>query len=116
MSIRLTSGGDLKSVLDGRAMAGQALLGCLLMSSFQVCHHYWVPWATWCYGSHPLFCHSLDQLSSEARGATWRPIGSFFALVLHKVLSAIDADDECLDLLSKHGSWMMWYWLVRRHQ
>ena len=36
MSIRLTSGGDLKSVLDGRAMAGQALLGCLLMSSFQV--------------------------------------------------------------------------------
>ena len=36
MSIRLTSGGDLKSVLDGRARAGQALLGCLLMSSFQV--------------------------------------------------------------------------------
>ena len=36
MSIKLTSGGDLKSVLDGRAMAGQALLGCLLMSSFQV--------------------------------------------------------------------------------
>ena len=36
MSIRLTSGGELKSVLDGRAMAGQALLGCLLMSSFQV--------------------------------------------------------------------------------
>ena len=36
MSIRLTSDGDLKSVLDGRAMAGQALLGCLLMSSFQV--------------------------------------------------------------------------------
>ena len=36
MSIRLISGGDLKSVLDGRAMVGQALLGCLLMSSFQV--------------------------------------------------------------------------------
>ena len=38
MSIRLTSGGNVKSVLhvDGRGMAGQALLGCLLMSSFQV--------------------------------------------------------------------------------
>ena len=33
MSIRLTSGGDLESVLDGRAMAGQALLGCVVMSS-----------------------------------------------------------------------------------
>ena len=38
MSIRLTSGGNVKFVLhiDGRGMAGQALLGCLLMSSFQV--------------------------------------------------------------------------------
>ena len=38
MSIRLKSGGNVKSVLlvHGRGMAGQALLGCLLMSNFQV--------------------------------------------------------------------------------
>ena len=36
MFIRLRSGGNLKSVFDGRGIAGQALLGCLLMSSFQV--------------------------------------------------------------------------------
>ena len=36
MSIRLKSGGNVKSLFDGRGMAGQALLGCLLMSRFQV--------------------------------------------------------------------------------
>ena len=37
MSIRLRSGGSMKSaVLDGRVMAGQALPWCLLMSSLQV--------------------------------------------------------------------------------
>ena len=77
-----------------------------------------LPWASWCYGPHPLLWHSLGQLSSEAGVQQGDPLGPlFFALVLHKVVSAIDADDECLDLLfSKHGSWMMGYWLVRRHQ
>ena len=43
------------------------------------------------------------------------PLGPlFFALVLHNVVSAIDADDKCLDLLFQ--AWMMGYWLVRRHQ
>eukprot|EP00731_Ephydatia_muelleri_P023015 Em0015g598a len=40
------------------------------------------------------------QLSSEAGVQQGDPLGPlFFALVLHKVVSAIDADDECLDLL-----------------
>ena len=43
MSIRLTPGGNAKSVLhvDGRGMAGQALLVCLLMSHSRY-HYYWV--------------------------------------------------------------------------
>ena len=59
-----------------------------------------LPWASWRYGSHPLLWHSLGQLSSEAGVQQGDTLGSlFFALVLHKVVSAIDADDECLDLL-----------------
>ena len=59
-----------------------------------------LPWASWCYGSHPLLWHSLGQLSSEAGVQQEDPLGPFFfAFVLHKVVSAIDADDECLDLL-----------------
>ena len=60
-----------------------------------------LPWASWCYGSHPLLLHSLGQLSSEAGVQQGDPLGPFFfvAWVLHKVVSAIDADDECLDLL-----------------
>ena len=57
-----------------------------------------LPWASRCYGSHPLLWHSLGQLSSEAGVQQGDPLGPF-ALVLHKVVSAIDADDECLDLL-----------------
>ena len=53
-----------------------------------------LPWASWCYGSHPLLWHSLGQLSSEAGVQQGDPLGPlFFALVLHKVVSAIDADD-----------------------
>ena len=59
-----------------------------------------LPWASWCYRSHPLLWHSLGQLSSEAGVQQGDPLGPlFFALVLYKVVSAIDADDECLDLL-----------------
>ena len=41
------------------------------------------------------------------------PLGPlFFALVLHKVVSVIDADDECIDLRFRAlvlGPWMMEY-------
>ena len=51
-------------------------------------------------GAHPLLWHSLGQLSSEAGVQQGDPLGPlFFALVLHNVVSAIDEDDECLDLL-----------------
>ena len=75
------------------------------------------PRASWCYGSHPLLWHSLSQLSSEAGVQQGDPLGPlFFALVLHKVVSAIDADESTLIYFSEHCSWMMGYWLVRRHQ
>ena len=59
-----------------------------------------LPWVSWCYGSHPSLWHSLGQLSSEAGVQQGDPLGPlFFASVLHKVVSAIDADGDCLDLL-----------------
>ncbi|KAL5486932.1 hypothetical protein EMCRGX_G019472 [Ephydatia muelleri] len=46
------------------------------------------------------------HLSSESRVQQGDPLGHLlFALVLHKVISAIDADDECLDLL--YQAWYM---------
>ena len=43
------------------------------------------------------------------------PLGHliFEAWVLHKVVSAIDVM-SALIYFSKHGSWMVWYWLVRK--
>ena len=54
----------------------------------------------WCYGSHPYLWHPLGQLTSEAGVQQGDPLGPlFFALVLHKVIDAIDADDDCLHLI-----------------
>ena len=58
------------------------------------------PWAAWCYGTHALLFHPLGQLTSETGVQQGDPLGPlFFDLVLQKILSAIDADDECHDLL-----------------
>eukprot|EP00731_Ephydatia_muelleri_P002494 Em0001g2494a len=59
-----------------------------------------LPWARWCYGSHPYLWHPLGHLTSEAGVQQGDPLGPlFFALVLHKVIDAIDADDDCLHLI-----------------
>ena len=67
------------------------------------------PWAAWCYGTHPLLLHPLGQPTSETGVQQGDPLGPlFFDLVLQKILSAIDADDECQDLLyTKLGIMMM---------
>ena len=65
-----------------------------------------LPWAFWCYGVHPVLWHPMGRLSSESGVQQGDPLGPLlFALVLHKVISAIDADDECLDLL--YQAWYM---------
>ena len=58
------------------------------------------PWAAWCYDTHPLLFHPLGQLTSETVVQQGDPLAPlFFDLVLQKIVSAIDADDECQDLL-----------------
>ena len=48
----------------------------------------------------------MGHLSSKSGVQQGDPLGPLlFALVLHKVISAIDADDECLNLL--YQAWHM---------
>ena len=59
-----------------------------------------LPWVSRCYGSHPLLWHPLGQISSESGVQQGDPLGPLlFALVLQKLISSVDADDECMDLL-----------------
>ncbi|KAL5475102.1 hypothetical protein EMCRGX_G027157 [Ephydatia muelleri] len=59
-----------------------------------------LPWASWCYGSQPYLWHPLGHLTSESGVQQGDPLGPlFFSLVLHKVIAAIDADDDCLCLI-----------------
>ena len=59
-----------------------------------------LPWVTWCYGTHPLLWHQLRHLSSETREQQGDPLGPLlFSLGLHKLISSIDADDDCLQVL-----------------
>ena len=59
-----------------------------------------LPWASWCYGTHPLLWHPLGHLSSQSGVQQGDPLGPlFFSLVLRKITMAIAADDDCLALL-----------------
>ncbi|KAL5479415.1 hypothetical protein EMCRGX_G022935 [Ephydatia muelleri] len=59
-----------------------------------------LPWASWCYGSQPYLWLPLGHLTSESGVQQGDPLGPlFFSLVLHKVIAAIDADDDCLRLI-----------------
>ncbi|KAL5500371.1 hypothetical protein EMCRGX_G011922 [Ephydatia muelleri] len=59
-----------------------------------------LPWVSYCYGSHPLLCHPLGKITSECGVQQGDPLGPLlFSLVLHKLVSTIDADDECFSLL-----------------
>ena len=47
-----------------------------------------LPWVSWCYGSHSWLWHQGDPLGPM-----------LYALVLHKLVTSIDADDDCFHLL-----------------
>eukprot|EP00731_Ephydatia_muelleri_P010164 Em0005g750a len=58
------------------------------------------PWVSWCYGSHTSLWHTMGQISSQSGVQQGDPLGPMlFALVLHKLITSIDADDDCLQLL-----------------
>ena len=59
-----------------------------------------IPWVSRCYGSHPLLWHPLGLITSEFGVQQGDPLGPLlFALVLHKLVASVEADDECFDLL-----------------
>ena len=73
----------------------------VLLSS-QSSYHIWV---SWCYGSHPLVWHPLGQISLKSGVQQGDPLGPWlFALVLQKLVSSLEADVECFDLLLQ-----VWY-------
>ena len=59
-----------------------------------------LPWVSWCYGSHTSLWHPMGQISSQTGVQQGDPLGPMlFALVLHKLVTSIGADDDCLQLL-----------------
>ena len=58
-----------------------------------------LPWVSWCYGTHLLLWHPLGWISSESGVQQGDPLGPLlFALVLQKLVSSLDADDECAEI------------------
>ena len=59
-----------------------------------------LPWVSWCCGSHTSLWHPMGQISSQTGVQQGDPLGPMlFALVLHKLVTSIDVDDDCLQLL-----------------
>ena len=59
-----------------------------------------LPWVSWCYGSHSWLWHPMGKISSQSGVQQGDPLGPMlFALVLHKLVTSIDADDDCFHLL-----------------
>ena len=61
-----------------------------------------LPWVSWCYGSYQELWHPMGHLSSQSGVQQGDPLGPMlFALVLQKLISTIDADDE---FCFRHGT------------
>ena len=59
-----------------------------------------LPWVSWCYGSRSLLWHPMGRVSSQSGVQQGDPLGPMlFALVLHKLVTSIEADDDCLHLI-----------------
>ena len=59
-----------------------------------------LPWVSWCYGSHSSLWHLMGQVSSQSGVQQGDPLGPMlFALVLHKLVTSIEVDDDCLHLI-----------------
>eukprot|EP00731_Ephydatia_muelleri_P016164 Em0009g588a len=57
-----------------------------------------LPWVSWCYGSS--LWHPMGQVSSQSGVQQGDPLGPMlFALVLHKLVTSIEVDDDCLHLI-----------------
>ena len=74
-----------------------------------------LPWASWCYGQHPILWHTMGTISSEAGVQQGDPLGPLlFCLVLQKrrwcllSLLTVYAPSYCC----MHGTWMMVLLLV----
>ena len=70
--------------------------------------HELLPWISWCYGSHTLLWHKLGKISSQSGVQQGDPLDPMlFALVLKKLVSSIDADDDSFASSLMHGTLMM---------
>ena len=73
------------------------------------CHAHFpelLPWASWCYGQHPMLFHPMGTISSETGVQQGDPLGPlFFCLVLHKLVATIVSDEEASYLL--YHKWYM---------
>ena len=59
-----------------------------------------LPWVLWCYGTHSALWHPMGRVSSESGVQQGDPLGPLlFALVLQKIISAVDMDVECIQML-----------------
>ena len=60
----------------------------------------WYHAVSWCYGTHSLLWHPLGQISSESGVQQSDHLGPLLlALVPHKFVSSLDAEDECANLI-----------------
>eukprot|EP00731_Ephydatia_muelleri_P009897 Em0005g483a len=59
-----------------------------------------LPWVLWCYGTHSALWHPMGRVSSESGVQQGDPLGPLlFALVLQNIISAVDVDVECIEML-----------------
>eukprot|EP00731_Ephydatia_muelleri_P022126 Em0014g717a len=59
-----------------------------------------LPWVSWCYGSHSSLWHPMGRVSSQSGVQQGDPLGPMLlALVLHKLVTSIEVDDDCLHLI-----------------